>query len=103
MTAPIVIVVSATPTTIQLSWTSCGQDVHAYEITWIRDTSGRCKNIDRNSILITNHSTSYNIRGLEEHSIYSVTVKANNEVGGAVNHSITVVTPEAGEGLSKII
>ena len=101
--APVMTVVSTTPTTIHLSWTSSGPDVDRYDITWRRDTSGRCKYIDRGSTVITNGSISYNIRGLEEHSRYLVTVKANNAAGGAVSNSITGVTLEAGEGPSNII
>ena len=90
---------STTPTTIPLTWTSAGSEVDSYEVTWERDTSGECPDVDEGSNIITDGSTSYTISGLQEGSNYTITVTATNTAGSAVSVPVTAMTEEAGEGL----
>ena len=99
MVAPVVSVGFTTPTTIPLTWTSAGSQVDSYEVTWERDTSGECTDVDENSATISGSSTSHTISGLQEDSNYTITVTATNTAGSAVNVPVTAVTGEAGEGL----
>ena len=97
--APVVSVGSTTPTTIPLTWTSAGSEVDSYEVTWERDTSGECPDVDEGSANITDGSTGYTISVLQEGSSYTITVTATNAAGSAVSVSVTAMTGEAGEGL----
>ena len=99
MLAPVVSVGSTTPTTIPLYWTSAGSQVDSYEVTWARDTSRECADVDKDSATISGSSTSHTISGLEEDSNYTITVTATNTAGSAVSIPVTAVTGEAGEGL----
>ena len=99
MAAPVVIVGSTTPTTISLTWTSAGSQVDSYEVTWDRDTSGECRDVDEDRATISGSSTSYTISGLQEESNYTITVTATNTAESAVSVPVTAVTGEAGEGL----
>ena len=90
---------STTPTTIPLTWTSAGSEVDSYEVTWERDTSGECPDVDEDSANITDGSTGYTISGLQEGSSYTITVTATNAAGSAVSDPVTAMTGEAGEGL----
>ena len=63
---------------------------------WQRDTTGECSNEDEDSATITD--TSYTITGLEEDSIYSITVTASNTAGSSVvSDTVSPMTLEAGE------
>ena len=99
MATPEVTLGSSTPTTIPLTWTSAGSKVDSYEVTWERDTSGECPDVDEDSATISGSSTSYTISGLQEDSNYTITVTATNTAGSAVSVPVTAVTGEAGEGL----
>ena len=99
MVAPVVSVGSTTPTIFPLSWTSAGSQVDNYEVTWERDTSGECTDVDEDSATISGSSTSHTISGLQEDSNYTITVTATNTAGSAVSVPVTAVTEEAGEGL----
>ena len=99
MVASVVSVGFTTSTTIPLTWTSAGSQVDSYEVTWERDTSGECPDVDEDSATISGSSTSYTISGLEEDSNYTITVTATNTAGSAVSVPVTAVTGEAGEGL----
>ena len=68
-------------------------------MTWERDTSGECPDVDEDSATISGSSTNYTISGLEEDSNYTITVIATNTAGSAVSVPVTAVTGEAGEGL----
>ena len=96
---PTVMVDSTTPTTISLSWTAADGTADSYEVTWERDTSGECPDVDEGNATITGNYTSYTISGLEEDSNYTITVTATNALGIAVSVPVTAVTGEAGEGL----
>ena len=90
---------STTSTTISLSWTTSNGTADSYEVTWERDTSGECLDVDEGNATITSTSTSYTILGLQEDSNYIITVTATNVVGSAISVPVTAVTGEAGEGL----
>ena len=90
---------STTSTTISLSWTTSNGTADSYEVTWERDTSGECTDVDEGSATISGSSTSYTISGLQEDSNYTITVTATNTAGSAVSVPVTAVTGEAGEGL----
>lgn len=67
---PMVTVDSVTSTAISISWTSSGTFVDGYEVLWERDTSGQCPYVDVNSADITDGSTRFSIRNLQEDSRY---------------------------------
>ena len=90
---------STTPTTISLSWTTSNSTADSYEVTWERDTSGECPDVDEDNATITSTSTSYTILGLQEDSNYIIIVTATNALGSAISVPVTAVTGEAGEGL----
>ena len=98
MVAPVVTV----GTTIPISWTSSGQEVDKYVVTWKRDTTGECPDVDIGNDTITDGSTDYIIRYLEEYSRYFIVVKAIiSPAGNAVSLEVTGTTLEAGEELSN--
>ena len=65
---------------------------------WERDTSGECPDDeDEGSTTISDGSTSHTISGLEENSMYTITMTANNAAGNTVSDSVPGVTGEAGK------
>ena len=88
-----------TATTIQLNWTIPGPVVDSYEVTWKRNTSRKCSDDHMGTATITDNSTSYTIRRIEEESSYTITVTATNAAGSAVSDSVTGMTEEASESL----
>ena len=99
---PVVTVVSKTPTTIQLCWTSSGSLVESYEVVWKRDTSGECSVVKVGKTTITDGSTCYSITKLEEDSSYTITVAESNAAGSAVSEPVTGTTLEAGKGVFDV-
>ena len=96
--------ISATATSISLSWTSGGSEGVSYVVEWQRDTSVGCSDEDQDNTTITDGSTSYTISGLEEDSRYTITVTASNEAcSSEVSNTVTAVTEEAGERLSLLL
>ena len=97
---PSVTVVTTTSTSISLSWSvPSGSVVTSYEVMWQRDTSVGCSDKDEDSRTINTNSisTSYVISGLEEDSLYMITVTAFNSIVSIVSDTVTVMTKEAGE------
>ena len=91
-----------TATSITLSWSvPSGSVVTSYEVMWQRDTSGECPDEDEGSTTITDGSTSYTIRELEEDSTYIITVTAVFSVGNTNSDSIEATTLEAGNRIQK--
>ena len=91
--------VITTSTSISFSWSvPSGSVVTSYEVRWQRDTSVGCSDEDEGSTTISGGSTSYmhEIMGLEEDSLYRITVTAAN-VAGSSAVSVTAMTEEAGE------
>ena len=69
--------------------------VTEYIVQWVRDTAVGCMDEDQDSTTTTN--VSYEISGLQENSMYSITVTASNAVGnGQVSSTVTAITEEAG-------
>ena len=92
-----IVIGSITATSISISWRMPNDSVVVnYVLMWERDTSEECPDMDKDSITLSDVSTSYLITGLEEWSSYNITVTANNAVGSA-SDSITVMTSEASE------
>ena len=97
---PSVSVVTTTATSITLSWSvPSGSMVTSYEVMWQRDTSVGCSNEDEDSRTINTNSisTAYTISGLEEDSLYRITVIAVNSIASIVSETVTAVTEEAGK------
>ena len=72
---------------------------------WERDTSGMCTDMNIDTVNITGISSSISvitITGLEENSIFTITVTATSETGNAINVSVHSMTTEAGEVLNNI-
>ena len=99
MATPVVTVDYETPTTIQLSWTSYGNEIDGYEVEWKRDISGECPNRDIGNDIITDSYNSYTIKGMEENSSYFITVKAFNVYSSAKSIPVTGITLKKGERL----
>ena len=90
---------TATATTISLSWSvPSGSVVNVYLVQWVRDTAVGCMDEDQDSTTIADGSVvSYEIPGLQENSMYSMTVTASNAAGSApVSNTVTAMTGEAG-------
>ena len=97
---PSVSVVTTTATSISLSWSvPSGSMVTSYEVMWQRDTSVGCSYEDEDSRTINTNSisTGYVISGLEEDSLYRITVTAVNSFGSIASNPVTAMTEEAGE------
>ena len=97
---PSVNVTSITSTSISLSWSvPSGSVVTSYEVMWQRDTSVGCSDEDEASGIINTNSisTSHVISGLEEDSLYRITVTAVNSIANVVSETVTAMTKEAGE------
>ena len=97
---PSVTVVTTTFTIITLSWSvPSGSVVTSYEVMWQRDTSVGCGDEDEDSRTINTNSISfsYAISGLEEDSVYRITVTAVNSIASIVSDTVTAMTEEAGE------
>ena len=97
--APIVTITSTMSNSITLTWTVPGPEVESYDVSWGRDTSGECTDVDEGSATISGSSSSHTISGLQEDSNYTITVTATNTAGSAVSVPVTAVTGKAGEGL----
>ena len=82
-------------TSISLSWSVSVVD--SYEVMWQRNTSQKCPDEDKGSTTITDSSTSYTIKGLEEDSTYMVTVAAVYSIGNVNSNMTVVTTSEAGQ------
>ena len=87
---------TTTPSTIPFTLNTTGSVVDNYEVMWERDTSGECRNMNKNSTIITGGSTIYTITELEEDSTYTITVTVTNAAGSAVSVPVTKMTGEAG-------
>ena len=85
--------ISVTPTTIPLTWSSASSVVNSYEIEWRYD--GKCSNVRGGSASVAGTITSYTIEGLEEYITYHITVTATNDVGSAVSEVATARTSES--------
>ena len=67
-------------------------------VIWKRDTSDKCSDEDGGNTTVTDGSTSYSIKNLEEGSSYTITVTATNAAGSVVSDPVMGVTEEVGEG-----
>ena len=97
---PSVTVVTTTATSISLTWSvPSGSVVSSYEVMWQRDTSVGCSDEDEDSRTINTNSisTAYTISGLEEDSLYRITVTAVNSIANIISDTVTAMTEEAGE------
>ena len=74
MARPVVTVNTTQARTLSISWSSGGSLVMKYLVKWERNTSGECHVTGEGRANITDGSTSYTIRGLEEDSSYTITV-----------------------------
>ena len=92
---------SMATTTITISGgVPSGSVADSYEVEWRTNDIGGCSGgSDSGSVTITDGSiTSYDITGLEEDSIYSITVTASNSAGSSgFSSAVTAITMEAGE------
>ena len=95
---PSVSIATISATSISPFWSvPQGSVVMNYIVTWERNTSVGCSNVDMGSTTINNSSNRYDISQLEEDSHYLVTVRASNSAGTSEINTITQETPEAGE------
>ena len=88
---------STTSTSIHISWTGSCPEMDTYKISWERDTTRKCPDIETVKRTTMNDSASFNITGLEEDSHYTITVTANKP-GIAINKSVMGITTEASKG-----
>ena len=91
---------SLSATSVTISWTQPvgGLTVDIYRVTLTRTSTGLCS-FFRHTKEETTTSTSIVIDGLEENSIYTVTVSAVNNEFNAINTTseLTITTPAAGK------
>ena len=92
-----VMVLSTTPTTIDVTWSEAGSislmidfDI---EISWERSSSDLCQYQDVNSTIISGQLSSATIHGLEEYSVYNITVS----IGSSINNFTITETKESGK------
>ena len=71
--------------------------MNSHEVTWERDHSGKCPDVDEGNATVSGSSTSYTISQLEEDSSYTITVIANNAAGSTVSVPVTGATGIAGK------
>ena len=71
--------------------------MYSYEVTWERDTSGKCPDADEGNATVSGSSTSYTITQLEEDSSYTINVTATNAAGSVTGVPVTTITMEARE------
>ena len=86
---------SATPNTIDLTWSEAGSmtlNDFDIEISWQRSSSDLCQYDDANSTIISGLVPSTTIYGLEEYSSYIIIVST----GSSISNSTVVVTKESG-------
>ena len=69
----------------------------SYEVTWERDTSGECPDVDEGNETVSGNITSYTITQLEEDSSYTINITATNAVDNVTSAPVTGITMEAGE------
>ena len=70
-----------------------------FVITWQRDMSVDCSDVDNGSITETGSFTSYTLTGLEPGNRYNITVAASNTAGsGPVSNAVTAMTTEPSSG-----
>ena len=92
---------STTATSISFFWSVADSVVTCSVVSWQRDTSGECPDVDRGSTPVAGSSTSTTINGQEEDSRYFITVTVFNDAGSSeVSNTVLLVTEEAGESYS---
>ena len=90
---------SLTPVSVDLQWTSSGQQQVTYQISLQRDTSIGCPFEDDRNLTVTNGLTGAQVSGLLEDSRYLFTVTASNPAGSSeVSNTVAAMTEKAGEG-----
>ena len=69
----------------------------SYEVTWERDTSGECPDVDEGNATVSGNITSYTITQLEEDSNYTINVTATNRINDVASTPVIEMTMGAGE------
>ena len=80
-------------TSTSLSWTRAGSDHVSYVVTWYTDDIGGCSGVNYMNSTTINDCSTIDIMGLEEDTLYTITVTESNTTD---THSITAMTPMAG-------
>ena len=90
-----VMVLSTTPTTIDLTWSGAGaislMNDFDIKISWERSSSDLCQYYDANVTIISSIMPHATIDGLEEYSNYTITVS----IGNSISDSIIAETKES--------
>ena len=94
---PHITAISATATSISLSWASTGSVVTSYEVMWQAlssntDTILGTDSDEESGTSGTITDTSYTIEELESTTIYNVTVTVTNAAGSSESHPIRITT-----------
>ena len=95
VTAPFITIdtTSVTSTAIPLTWTSAGSVVNSYDVMWTPG-GGECSGVSGGSDSVDGDTVSHTIEGLEEYTIYTITVTATNDVDSVVSDEATGRTSE---------
>ena len=94
--ASLFISVTARATSISLSWTGADLEDVSYVVTWQTDDIGGCSGGSYMNSTTINYCSTFDIMGLEEDSLYTITVTASSTTGSIATCNITAMTPEAG-------
>ena len=90
-------VVLTNQTAISLTWNSTFKDSHSYDVIWQRIVSEDCSYPNTiHTVSLSDTSTSYTITGLDENSIYNITVTITSDATILASESVLGTTKEAG-------
>ena len=89
--------VTATSTTIALSWTQSGSSVDSYTVSYTY-TIRRCGSgpVSGSEEISDGNARSFTLTDLEEDSDYIISLTANSPAGQLTSNQITVTTTSAG-------
>ena len=98
--APVLMDVTATSTTIALSWTQSGSSVDSYTVSYTY-TIRRCGSgpVSGSEEIRNGNSRSFTLTDLEEDSDYTITLTAISAAGQLVSNQISITTTIAGSYL----
>ena len=85
--------------TISLTWTQPPDDVVDSFIITSRHTFNDCPEVDDQNIVVTliGSERAFNLSGVEESSVYTISIIARNRAGDSTPKSVTITTSIVGK------